>query len=109
VVLRFVETSVFTRQITELLDDSEYAEFQAALALRPDLGSLISGTGGLRKVRWSHAGRGKGKRGGTRVIYYWHQPGEAVYLLVAYSKGQRDDLSAREKKILRQLVEEEFK
>jgi len=75
----------------------------------PDLGNVIPSTGGLRKVRWSHAGRGKGKRGGTRVIYYWHQPGEAVYLLVAYSKDQRDDLSARQKKVLRQLVEEEFK
>ena len=108
-MLRFVETSVFTRQITELLNDSEYAEFQAALALRPDLGNVIPATGGLRKVRWSHAGRGKGKRGGTRVIYYWHQPGEAIYLLVAYSKDQRDDLSARQKKVLRQLVEEEFR
>ena len=72
------------RQITELLNDSEYAEFQAALALRPDLGKLIPAAGGLRKVRLSHAGRGKAKRGGTRVIYYWHQPGEAIYLLVAY-------------------------
>ena len=108
-MLRFVETTVFTRQITELLDDSDYAELQAALALRPDLGDLIPGTGGLRKVRWSHAGRGRGKRGGARVIYYWHQPGEAVYLLAAYSKGQRDDLTTREKKLLRRLVEEEFR
>lgn len=108
-MIRFIETSVFTRQITAILDDEEYAELQAALVFRPELGVVIQGTGGLRKIRWGHSGRGKGKRGGARVIYYWYQAGELVYMLLAYSKGERDDLSAREKKVLRQLVEKEFR
>jgi mRNA-degrading endonuclease RelE of RelBE toxin-antitoxin system len=108
-VIRFVETSVFTRQITSTLDDGEYAELQAALVFRPELGVVIQGTGGLRKVRWGQPARGKGKRGGVRVIYYWYEAGDLIYMLLAYSKGERDDLSAREKKILRQLVEEEFR
>ncbi|MBW3563357.1 MAG: type II toxin-antitoxin system RelE/ParE family toxin [Acidobacteria bacterium] len=107
--MRFIETSVFTRQITSILDDEEYAELQAALVFRPELGVVIQSTGGLRKVRWGHSGRGKGKRGGARVIYYWYQADDVIYMLLAYSKGERDDLSAKEKRILRQLVKEEFR
>lgn len=67
-----IETSVFTRQVQKLLNDEEYQELQLALAEGPDLGVIIGGSGGLRKVRWSRQGRGK--RGGVRVIYYqWVQ------------------------------------
>jgi mRNA-degrading endonuclease RelE of RelBE toxin-antitoxin system len=107
--LEFLETSVFTRQITQLLSDSEYSALQGALVVSPEAGDLIPGTGGLRKLRWLEPKRGKGKRGGVRVIYYWYEPHAVVYLLLAYSKGERDDLSAREKRILKQLVSEEFK
>jgi hypothetical protein len=108
-VLIFRETTLFTRQLLEKLTDSEYLELQAALVLQPELGDLIPDTGGLRKVRWVDPRRGKGKRGGLRVIYYWYPPGALIYLLIIYSKSERDDLSAAEKKALRKLVSQEFK
>lgn len=64
----FVETSIFTRQVTELLPDEEYKRLQEAQLLRPAAGDLIPGSGGLRKLRWRLAD--KGKRGGVRIIYY---------------------------------------
>src|SRR5438105_5805650 len=109
VQLEFLETSFFTRQITSLLSDSEYSALQGALVVNAAAGDLIPGTGGLRKLRWLQPKRGKGKRGGVRIIYYWYEPRAVVYLLLAYSKGERVDLSAREKRLLKQLVAEEFK
>jgi hypothetical protein len=108
-VLEFRETQLFTRDIVDLLSDEEYAELQGALIVDPDAGDLIKGTGGLRKLRWSQKARGKGKRGGVRVIYYWHLAGSLIYMLTAYSKGQQDDLSATQERALSKLVRQEFK
>jgi hypothetical protein len=108
-LLRFIETQVFTRQLVDLLSDNEYAALQTALTLQPDLGDLIPATGGLRKIRWSQQARNKGKRGGVRVIYYWYQAGELIYMLLAYSKGERDDLTPDEKRALRALIAQELK
>jgi hypothetical protein len=105
-LIKFIETSVFTHIIVEMMTDAEYAELQAALVFQPDLGDLIPGTGGIRKVRWSEPKRGRGKRGGVRVIYYWHVAGSLVYLLLAYSKTDRDDLSVEQKRKLRKLISE---
>lgn len=74
--MRFVETPIFTKVITRLLDDESYRGLQVALMLRPEQGPLIRSGGGLRKVRW--AGPGAGKRGGLRVIYYW-APAEPAF------------------------------
>ena len=74
-MLEFRETSVFTRDIAVLLSDDEYAELQGALIVDPEAGDIIKETAGLRKLRWSQPRRGKGKRGGIRVIYYWYAPG----------------------------------
>jgi mRNA-degrading endonuclease RelE of RelBE toxin-antitoxin system len=101
-----VETSIFTRQVQELLTDDEYRELQKALVNRPDAGSLIVGSRGLRKIRW--AKQGSGKRGGVRVIYYWAVSQERILMLFMYPKGQRDDLTPVQIKILRQIVEEEY-
>ncbi|HEX7681239.1 MAG TPA: hypothetical protein VF713_24090 [Thermoanaerobaculia bacterium] len=108
-MLVFRETSLFTRQVVQKLTDSEYLELQAALMLQPELGDLIPDSGGLRKLRWGEPRRGKGKRGGVRVIYYWYAPASLVYLLLLYSKTDRDDLSAEERKALRKLIRAEFK
>lgn len=108
-MLEFRETDLFTRDITTLLSDQEYAELQATLIVDPEAGDLIRGTGGLRKLRWSQARRGKGKRGGIRVIYYWYVKDALVYMLYAYSKDARDDLTAAQKKVLSQLVTEELR
>jgi mRNA-degrading endonuclease RelE of RelBE toxin-antitoxin system len=108
-VLEFRETGLFTRAITKLLSDQEYAQLQGTLVVNPEAGDLIKHTGGLRKLRWSHQRRGKGKRGGVRVIYYWHASGPLIYMLLAYSKDEQDDLSSTQAKLLMGLVNEEFK
>lgn len=101
-----IETSVFTRQVRELLSDDEYRVLQIALVARPDAGFLMVGTGGLRKIRW--ATKGKGKRGGSRVIYYWAVSQDQLLMLLIYSKSDRDDLSPDQAKILKRIVEEEY-
>jgi mRNA-degrading endonuclease RelE of RelBE toxin-antitoxin system len=104
--MRFIETSVFTRSIVELLGDDDYRGFQLTLLFQPQLGSVIPGSGGLRKIRWSVPGRGK--RGGIRVIYYWHERTETFYLLYVYRKNERENLTAQQLRLLSQLVREEF-
>ncbi len=105
-VVVIVETGAFTARIRILLGDEEYRRLQAALAGRPDAGTVIQGTGGLRKVRW--AGSGRGKRGGIRVIYYWHQPTARILMLLTYAKNERDDLSEAQKRALRHIIETEY-
>ena len=105
--MRFVETPIFTRRLQNLLDDEEYRALQLALVFRPEQGPLIPGSGGLRKLRWCQ--KGKGKRGGCRVIYYWDEKQETFYMLLAYAKGKQGDLTPAQMKELAKLVQEEFK
>ena len=100
----FIETPVFTRQILKLLPDDEYRELQQALIFNPGAGDIIQNSGGLRKVRWRTATGGK--RGGIRVIYYWYVGGDEIYMLLAYGKSEKDDLSAKELNTLRGFVQE---
>lgn len=102
--LVFIETSVFTRQITELLEDDEYQELQADLMDDPARGDLIQGGGGIRKVRC--AARGKGKSGGIRVIYYWLQEDGQIFMLLAYPKSDQDNLTDQQTATLRKLVKD---
>ena len=102
-----VETSLFTKQVQKLLTDEAYRQLQSDLASRPDLGAVIPGSGGLRKVRWGY--RGQGKRGGVRVIYYWAVSEDHLLMLMMYPKNVQDNLSPAQLKMLRQLVEEEYK
>lgn len=99
----FIESPVFTRQVLELMSDEAYAELQQCLAARPQLGDVIPGTGGLRKIRWAIAGGGK--RGGVRVIYFHVVSQTQCRMLLIYRKGIKDDLSSSEKKTLRKLNE----
>ena len=101
-----LETHAFTAAIRALLSDEEYRLLQAALVARPDAGRLIQGTGGLRKARW--AAQGRGKRGGIRVIYYWYVKGSRLLMLLAYPKSQQDDLTPRQRAILRKIIETEY-
>src|SRR5712692_3852622 len=101
-----IETLVFTRQVRELLSDQEYRELQIALVNRPNAGSVIVGSGGLRKIRW--AMKGKGKRGGSRVIYYWAVTREHWLMLLIYSKSERENLTREQLKTLRKIVAEEY-
>ena len=100
----FVETSYFTTHVTEYLTDDEYRRFQWFLLENPHAGAVIGGTGGIRKVRWSMAGRGK--RGGVRVIYYWRPEKSRIYLLTLYGKSVKDDLTLAERKVWKRVVVE---
>jgi hypothetical protein len=99
----FVETSIFTKEIQNLIPDDVYRMLQTALMLRPDAGRLIRGSGGLRKIRWSLPG--KGKRGALRVIYYWSPP-ETIFMLFPYRKAEQEDLTPEQLKLLRKMVKE---
>lgn len=101
-----IETSVFTKQVTRLLDEDEYRLLQSILVNQPDAGDVIPGGGGLRKIRWGLGERGK--RGGVRVIYYWAVRQERLVMLVMYPKNERDDLTKDQLKILRKIIEEEY-
>ena len=104
--MRFIETPIFTREIGAFLSDEEYRSLQLALLFRPEQGAVIPGSGGLRKLRWGF--RGKGKRGGCRIIYYWDKR-ETIYMLFVYPKSKQEDLTPAQVKLLAKLVREEFK
>jgi mRNA-degrading endonuclease RelE of RelBE toxin-antitoxin system len=103
----FIETSIFTKQVRQLLTDDEYRLLQTELVVRPDVGAIIQGSGGLRKVRW--LAQGRGKRGGTRVIYYWAPRHDQIIMLLVYPKNVQDELTPAQLKALRQVVEEEYR
>jgi len=103
----FVETPVFSKELSGLLSDDEYHALQLALLLRPEQGKVIPKSGGLRKLRWKLEGRGK--RGGARVIYFWDKVAETVYMLLIYDKADQEDLTPSQLKILRSLVREGFR
>ncbi|MCG7981427.1 MAG: type II toxin-antitoxin system RelE/ParE family toxin [Candidatus Thiodiazotropha lotti] len=98
-----IETRIFTSLINELLNDDEYKELQEALVNRPELGDLIKGSGGLRKVRWNL--RGTGKSGGVRVIYYWVVDDHHIRMLYVYPKGKQDNLTKEQVAQLKAIVE----
>jgi len=78
-VINFVETKLFTRLVQEYLSDDEYSELQQALLAKPESGVVIPRSGGVRKLRWGIAGRGK--RGGIRVIYFLRTRQEQIWML----------------------------
>lgn len=77
------------------------------LMKNPEAGDVIEGTGGLRKVRFADEKRGKGKRGGLRVIYYWWLSGKQFWLFTVYNKDEMDDLTAAQRKVLKELLKQE--
>ena len=97
--MEFVEASSFTKYLHDYFTDDEYLALQWYLATHPEAGDIIPGSGGLRKVRWS--GKGRGKRGGTRIIYYYHVPEHSVWLLTLYAKGELENISQATLKALR--------
>ena len=85
------------------MSDEEYKDLQVALVSRPDMGDLIKGSGGLRKVRWSLAGTGKS--GGVRAIYYWVMNDDYIRMLYVYPKGKQENLTQAQLKQLKTIVE----
>ena len=97
----FIETSKFTELVQSQLNDDEYAALQWMLLERPDAGAIVPGSGGVRKLRWGL--RGKGKRGGIRVIYYWKTADDEIWLLTLYAKNVRENIPAN---LLKQIAQE---
>lgn len=102
--MEIIETRVFTRKIKNVLSDNEYRKLQWALVINPEIGALIPGGRGLRKLRWDIPG--KGKRGGLRIIYYWYAQDEMIYMLFPYKKSEQDDLTDEQLKMLSKYVKE---
>ena len=100
-MISFVETKLFTRLVQEYLTDDEYSRLQQALVADPEAGSVISGSGGVRKLRWGMAGRGK--RGGLRVIYYLRTRHGQIWMLTLYPKNVAENIPAH---VLRQIKDE---
>lgn len=103
VLYSFRESSKFTVKVESYISDDEYTRLQLFLVDNPVAGDLIVGSGGLRKVRW--ASKGKGKRGGVRVIYYWADIRGYIFVLDIYAKNEKEDLSRDEIDSLRKEVE----
>lgn len=101
--ITIAELSGSSRDMTAVFNSEEYDDLISHLAIYPESGVIIPGTGGIRKLRWP--ARSQGKRGGARVIYYFRDLNMPVYILAVYSKGERIDLTEREKSEMRKLVE----
>lgn len=106
--LVFLETPSFTRLLGDYLTDESYRALQRVLMENPEIGDVMPGTGGFRKVRWEDARRGKGKRGGLRVIYYYLTGDRQIWFFTLYDKGEAADLTAEEKKILKKAIQAEL-
>ncbi len=104
-MFEFIETPFFTRIVSEYLSDEEYAELQAYLNLYPKSGVIVPGSGGVRKLRWGSAG--KGKRGGLRVIYYLRTSRDEIWMLTLYGKNVRENIAAHVLKQIRETIDHE--
>lgn len=104
-MLEFVEMDPFARHREELLPNGAFSALQEALLANPDCGDVMPGCGGLRKLRWGDADRGKGKRGGCRVIYLHHPEAQRLDLMLVYGKDEQLDLGEDQKKVLRRLAD----
>ena len=104
----FVELPAFAKYRADYLDDDGFRTLQQAMLKHPDAGDVIEGTGGLRKLRHGDQRRGKGKRGGLRVIYYWWDGGRQFWLFTLYDKDEMENLTADEKKALKGMLKAEL-
>jgi len=98
----FIELTPFVAFRESHWTDETFSRLQRFLLATPDVGDLIRGGGGLRKVRWLVHGRGK--RSGARVIYYWDVPADRIYLVYGYTKARQTDLTTRQLKTLQSLL-----
>ncbi|MCB9782096.1 MAG: type II toxin-antitoxin system RelE/ParE family toxin [Candidatus Omnitrophica bacterium] len=102
-MITVAETSTFQRKAREILSKEEYENLIEFLAKNPTAGVLVKGGGGIRKLRW--ASGGKGKRGGSRVIYFHHSQNMPLYLLTIYAKNEKVDLSPKDLKEISTIVQ----
>jgi hypothetical protein len=106
-LFQFVEAPAFMRFRDEYLDDDGFAELQRYLAKNPEAGDMVPGAGGIRKLRWKDSSRGKGRRGGLRVVYFCFLSEQEIWLLTLYGKNEAADLTKDQKDQLRRALEAE--
>lgn len=99
--MEFIEATAFTKYVYDYLSEDEYLGLQSFLLQYPEAGKIVRGSGGVRKVRWAIAG--KGKSGGVRVIYYFKKQDDEIWLLTIYRKNEAASIPAH---ILRQIAKE---
>jgi hypothetical protein len=99
----FVYLAPFQRAAKGLLGESDLQAIEASIIANPKVGATIAETGGVRKMRYALAGRGKS--GGARIIYYFRGAKGRVYMITAYGKNQKENLSRAERHAIRQIVE----
>ena len=97
--MEIAETSIFTKEIIKILTDDEYRKLQNHLVENPKSGDVIKGSGGLRKLRWKTDGRGKS--GGIRNIYYYHEDNHLILMIFVYKKNKTADLTPKQIEMLR--------
>ena len=107
--MEFFEAPAFTRYVSSYLTDDEYREMQGRLANAPEAGDMIPGTGGFRKLRWADPKRGKGQRGGLRVIYYYFPGERQIWFITLYGKNEASDLTPKQKQALKSAIEDELR
>lgn len=103
--MTFVETKLFTELVQDYLSDDEYAAMQQFLVVNPEAGDVIPASGGVRKLRWGVAGRGK--RGGLRVIYFLRRRNDEVWMLTLYAKNVADNIPAKVLKKIKEAIDGE--
>ena len=104
----FVELPAFERHRATYLDDDTFRALQGVLMANPEAGDLMPNTGGLRKLRLADVRRGKGKRGGLRLIYYWWEAGLQFWLFTLYDKDSIADLTPKQCRMLRGMIKSEL-
>jgi hypothetical protein len=107
--MEFLEAPAFARYVSGYLTDDEYRELQNRPAAAPEHGDVIPGTGGFRKLRWIDPRRGKGRRGGLRVIYYYFPGEQQIWLITLYDKDEASDLTPKERQALKSASEIELR
>jgi hypothetical protein len=95
-------TRVYERRVGKVLRREERLPMELHVADDPERHPIVAGTGGIRKARWGR--QGKGKRGGVRVIYFYRSTSDVVYFLDIYAKSEKEDLTAADKQVLKELV-----
>jgi hypothetical protein len=105
--MEILEAPAFTRCLSDYLDEEQYRALQLELVRNPAAGDVMPGTGGFRKMRWADPERGKGRRGGLRVIYYYFEREQQIWLMTLYGKNEAGDLTPAEKRALKAAIDEE--
>ncbi len=98
-----VETPEYIRRASKCMDEASREGFINHIAKNPLDGELITETGGARKIRWTSNSH-KGKRGGARIIYYYHNENIPIFLFTAYAKNEKENITSEEKKLLKKII-----